>query len=79
MRHELKTWPELYPSVLSGEKPFEVRRDDRGFANGDVLHLREYDPGRGGYTGRHTERTVSFVLHGPGFGIEEGFVVMGIR
>src|ERR1700760_3855301 len=76
--HELKTWPELYDVVVSGRKSFEARRDDRGFAEGDVLHLREYGPGRGGYTGRHTERFVNFVLHGPAFGVEEGHVVMAI-
>lgn len=76
--HELKTWPELYDVVVTGRKSFEARRDDRGFAEGDVLHLREYDPGRGGYTGRHTERFVNYVLHGPAFGIEEGHVVMAV-
>lgn len=77
-RHELKTWPESFAGVVSGEKTFEVRRDDRGFAKGDVLHLLEWKPGTGEYTGQSCERSVTYVLPGGQFGIETGFVVMGL-
>jgi hypothetical protein len=42
--HELKTWPDSYAAVLTGEKTFEFRKDDRGFAVEDLLVLREYVP-----------------------------------
>jgi hypothetical protein len=44
--HELKAWPEPFAGVLSGEKPFEWRKDDRTppYAVGDILHLREFAP-----------------------------------
>jgi hypothetical protein len=44
--HELRCWPEFFCSLLSGEKTFEVRKDDRGFRVGDTLWLREYRPER---------------------------------
>ena len=47
--HTLKTWPEQWDSVNSGEKKFEFRKDDRGFKVGDVLVLYRYDP-ESGYT-----------------------------
>jgi len=40
--HQLKTWPEYFERVASGDKPFEYRQADRPFAVGDLLHLREY-------------------------------------
>lgn len=44
MTHELKTWPEFFRAVQSGAKPFEVRKDDRPYAVGDVLQLLEFEP-----------------------------------
>jgi hypothetical protein len=41
--HELKTWPQYFQRLLSGEKTFEVRKDDRGYQAGDVLALQEFD------------------------------------
>jgi len=43
--HVLKLWPEYFEAVASGAKTVELRReDDRHFAVGDVLVLREYRP-----------------------------------
>lgn len=42
--HELKTWPEPFAAMVDGRKAFEIRRDDRNFAVGDALLLREYEP-----------------------------------
>ena len=42
--HDLKTWPEYFADVAAGVKRVEIRLDDRGYAVGDVLHLREWTP-----------------------------------
>lgn len=62
--HELKTWPEPYEAIVRGIKTFELRRNDRGFAVGDVLTLHEYDPEAGEYTGRYGSWKVSYMIDG---------------
>ena len=55
-RHELKTWPKYFAAVRSGQKRFEIRRNDRDFKVGDILVLREFDPEDDAYTGQAEER-----------------------
>jgi uncharacterized protein DUF3850 len=77
--HRLKTWPDFFESVESGEKTFEVRSiADRSFEVADRLLLVEYDPELGVETGRTLRRRVSYVLVGPMFGIEAGHAALAI-
>jgi hypothetical protein len=69
--HELKSWPEFFTAVESGEKTFELRRNDRNYQVGDVLVLREWKPNihgddEGEYTGRSCRRRVTYVMEGLG-------------
>lgn len=77
--HQLKTWPQYFNEVFMGRKNFEVRENDRDFHTGDWVHLNEFDPETKTFTGRKLARRVTYVLHGPGFGIEEGFCVLAIQ
>jgi hypothetical protein len=43
---DIKCWPEYFQAVWIGDKTFELRRDDRGYAVGDILHLKEWSPGK---------------------------------
>ncbi len=68
--------------MVRGEKNFEFRVDDRGFAVGDALILWEWQPNHiGGSRTDHDPilRIVTYVLHGTRFGVPEGFVVMSLR
>jgi hypothetical protein len=80
--HELKTWPQYFTAVASGAKPFELRRDDRPYAVGDELELREYDPDSPvGYTGPTSWHRVTYVLRGPEaeqFGLQPGYCILGL-
>ncbi len=76
--HEVKTLPENFWPQVAGYKPFEVRRNDRGYQPGDVLRQREYSPHHGGYTGRVLDREITYVLDNPDY-CKEGFVVLGLR
>lgn len=77
--HDLKTWPKLFTEILEGWKTFELRPDDRGFKVGDMLHLQEWDPETGAFTGRSTRRRVTSLLRDvPEFGLQPGFVIMSL-
>jgi hypothetical protein len=76
--HYLKTWPPYYQAVVRGDKNFEVRKSDRDYKVGDVLVLQEWCPDKNEYTGSSASCNVKYILHGPAFGIEDGFVVMSI-
>jgi hypothetical protein len=82
--HELKTWPSFFEAVRTGSKRFEIRKNDRDFAPGDRLFLREYDPGKAAviddwkYTGRTLVCEVGFVCYGGIFGIAPDHCVMSL-
>ena len=82
--HHLKAWPEFFDAGADGRKTFEVRRNDRGYREGDIITLLRYEPERGSFTmdegGRtiNLSRRITYVLEGGQFGIEYGFVVLGL-
>lgn len=84
MTHELKCWPEYFKEVVNGNKPFDIRKDDREprFEKRDFLHLSEWEPfdldGNGHFTGCGTLLKVTYVLRDY-VGIKEGYVVMGLK
>jgi len=78
-RINLKTWPEYFRMILTGEKNFEVRKNDHDFKVGDVLVLKEWDPAARGYTGYEVEREVTYILQGGQFGIDPGFCIMSLN
>jgi hypothetical protein len=53
---------------MSGEKTFELRKNDRRFKVGDVLRLREWEPTKNEYSGRECTRVITYVLEGVGPG-----------
>ena len=78
MIHELKCWSKYYQYIEDGTKTFEIRRDDRGFKVGDVLHLMEYDPIKLEYTGMSLNVEVTYILS-DFMGLQVGYVAMQIE
>jgi ASC-1-like (ASCH) protein len=77
--HNLKTWPEYFRSVWDGSKTFEVRKSDRNFKVGDSMILQEWDPSLKEYTGRSVHTTITYILNGGNFGIEQGTCVIAFQ
>lgn len=85
MRHVLKTWPSFFKALQTGEKTFELKKNDRDFKVGDTLLLQEFNPRAEPtkqYTGEELEFTITYILGGHqvvDFGLERDFVIMGIK
>lgn len=83
--HVLKTWEPFWNAVAAHVKPFEVRRADRDYHVDDLLVLRKVSEDHPhapilDANGRPYDllRRVSYILHGGAFGVEPGFVVLGL-
>lgn len=75
--HELKCLPQHYGAVADGAKRAEIRKDDRGFAAGDSLRLREWNGAD--YTGREITATISHVLRAGEFeGLAPGYCMLSL-
>ena len=79
MIHELKTWPDPFSAVFSGAKTYEIRRADRPYRAGDVLHLREWDPATETYSGREMTAVITYLTPGGAWGLPVEVCVMAIR
>ncbi len=76
--HEVKIYPVYYKAIVSGDKTWELRKNDRDYKVGDYILLREYDKGK--YTGHKTIRRISYVYKGTGqFGLSEGYCILSLK
>lgn len=79
MTHNIKILETFSASVLNGDKPFEIRKNDRGYQKGDMIRFNVVDDWGlhvGSELNKHTYR-ITYVLSG--WGISEGYVALGIR
>ena len=74
--HKLKCWPMFFDAIKSGDKTFEIRKNDRAFKVGDVLRLEAWDPEFAIYIGAEFDVLVTYMTD---WGQKEGFVIMAIR
>jgi hypothetical protein len=82
--HHLKTDPKPFQATYLGDKPYEIRFDDRGFEIGDTLTLEETkftgEEMKAGkpliYTGRYEGMVIHYILRGPICGLKEGWVIL---
>lgn len=76
MTHTIKIWPEFFKKLKTKKKPFEIRKNDRGYKEGDILILLEWKDGQ--YTGNAECREVTYVLD-EHEGLQEGYAILGIK
>lgn len=76
--HELKVKKPFYDDLFFQRKNFEVRKNDREFKVGDILHLKEY-PNEDPRKKYGLLREVIYILEGGQYGLDSEYVVMGLK
>ena len=74
--HELKIAPEYFEKVISKEKTFEFRYNDRNYQVGDILNLKEYENGT--YTELETNVKITYILQ-DFEGLQPDYVILSIK
>lgn len=74
--HEIKIGASFYDDAASGRKPFELRKNDRDYKEGDILKMMEYQDG--GHTGRALYAGITYVLEDYA-GLEDGYCILGTK
>lgn len=75
--HELKILPKYFSEVYSGNKTFEVRKNDRNFKVGDMLILKEWDIENQKFTGNQVKRKITYILDNKIY-LKKGFVILSL-
>lgn len=82
MIHDLKIFKSFADAIISGDKTFEVRHNDRGFQKGDKVrfkvedHLENLEKSEDHPISKKLYE-ITYVLNS--WGINEGFVVFSIK
>jgi len=84
-QHELKTDPIPFEAAIQGNKPFELRLNDRDYQVGDIVILNETqfsceEMAEGSplvFTGRSLKRIITDVREG--YGLKDGYCVLGLK
>ena len=79
MTHNIKIRESFAEAVMSGEKTFEIRKNDRGYQKGDLIQFSvvdDVDIYVDSELTKHKYR-ITYVLSG--WGLEKDYVALGIR
>lgn len=73
--HDVKLGTTFFDDVKTGRKTFELRKNDRGYKEGDTIVLHEYKDGT--TTGRTITKKIVYMLEGF-TGLEDGYCILGL-
>lgn len=73
--HDVKLGTTFFDDVKTGRKTFELRKNDRGYKEGDIIVMHEYKDGI--TTGRTIEKKIVYMLE-DFTGLEDGYCILGL-
>jgi ParB family transcriptional regulator, chromosome partitioning protein len=76
--HQVKCWNDYFEAIASGDKTFDLRKDDRNYAVDDHVVFEEFRQAVGEYTGRVTRRRIKYILRDFD-GLQPGYCILGLE
>lgn len=73
--HELKVRPEFFEHLWTGDKKFEIRKNDRDFKSNDDIVLIDTEP-PGGWISRKIKGFITYITD---YEQKEGYVVFSFK
>ena len=77
--HELKIKEEYFYAILRGDKTFELRKNDRDYQVGDLIHFTKTD----GYEyfdhSKDVYRIIYILKDVPEYGLDKDYCILGIK
>lgn len=74
--HHVKIYPGNFAMMKAGQKPFDVRLDDRQYERGDTIVFKEWDPDVERFTGETITREIGCKQIWEG--LSPGFAAFGL-
>ena len=76
--HELKCYSQYFQRIVTGQKTFEIRKNDRDFQVGDTLILREFDMKKG-HPHYGCATCICEIVYMTNYEQKDDYVVLGIK
>lgn len=77
--HEIKCHPKYFSRLASGDKSFEIRKNDRDYQVGDILIIKEFDPEQGWPDHGGYGTITAEITYITDFAQAAGYVVMALK
>lgn len=85
MVHELKIKECFWKDVWNGRKTFEIRKNDRNYKVGDVVHFHVIDETENEiqiekeFNDKYNNYVITYVFNGGEYGLDKDYCIFGIR
>lgn len=77
--HELKIKEEYWNEILRGDKTFELRKDDRDYQVGDLIHFVKTDGYEFFCHSKDVYRIVYILKNVEQYGLDKDYCILGIK
>ena len=86
--HELKIKEEYFEEILKGNKTFELRKNDRNYEVGDLIHFNIFEnlknpyekiEVRATYNGKDLFEITYILKNVPEYGLDKDYCILGIK